>query len=64
MFLDKSEKILITFVSYILWYVLLYIGYYSDPEVLLRVHSGICGTDGHIHDGEFISKFPVSEYRE
>ena len=23
---------------------------------------GICGTDAHIHDGEFISKFPVSQH--
>lgn len=23
---------------------------------------GVCGTDGHIHDGEFIAKFPVSPY--
>ena len=22
---------------------------------------GICGTDAHIHDGEFISKFPVRD---
>ena len=22
---------------------------------------GVCGTDAHIHDGEFISKFPVSD---
>lgn len=22
---------------------------------------GVCGTDGHIHDGEFISSFPVRE---
>jgi hypothetical protein len=21
---------------------------------------GVCGTDGHIHEGEFISKFPVT----
>jgi len=32
----------------------------KDDEVLLKVHScGICGTDGHIHDGEFIAAFPL-----
>jgi len=32
----------------------------KDDEVLLKVHScGVCGTDGHIHDGEFISTFPL-----
>ncbi|KAF7323900.1 GroES-like protein [Mycena kentingensis (nom. inval.)] len=33
---------------------------FGDDEVLLKVNAcGICGTDGHIHDGEFISKFPL-----
>ncbi|KAH8110325.1 NADP+-dependent D-mannitol dehydrogenase, partial [Phellopilus nigrolimitatus] len=32
----------------------------SDDEVLVKVaYCGICGTDAHIHDGEFISKFPL-----
>ncbi|KAJ6590588.1 chaperonin 10-like protein [Mycena vulgaris] len=32
----------------------------GDDEVLLKVSCcGVCGTDGHIHDGEFISKFPL-----
>ncbi|KAF7350469.1 GroES-like protein [Mycena venus] len=32
----------------------------GDDDVLLKVSCcGVCGTDGHIHDGEFISKFPV-----
>jgi len=32
----------------------------KDDEVLLKVTScGICGTDGHIHDGEFMSTFPL-----
>jgi len=32
----------------------------KDDEVLLKVHScGVCGTDGHIHEGEFISSFPL-----
>jgi D-arabinitol dehydrogenase (NADP+) len=22
-------------------------------------YCGVCGTDGHIHDGEFIAKFPL-----
>ncbi|KAH9990942.1 chaperonin 10-like protein [Russula compacta] len=28
----------------------------KDDEVLLK---GVCGTDGHIHDGEFIATFPL-----
>ncbi|KAI9511620.1 NADP+-dependent D-mannitol dehydrogenase [Russula earlei] len=28
----------------------------KDDEVLLK---GVCGTDGHIHDGEFTSSFPL-----
>ncbi|KAG1759172.1 chaperonin 10-like protein, partial [Suillus occidentalis] len=28
----------------------------GDDDVLLK---GVCGTDGHIHEGEFISKFPL-----
>ncbi|KAK7019036.1 GroES-like protein [Favolaschia claudopus] len=33
---------------------------YGDDDVLLKVACcGVCGTDGHIHDGEFISKFPL-----
>ncbi|KAI6127977.1 chaperonin 10-like protein [Pisolithus croceorrhizus] len=28
----------------------------GDDDVLLK---GVCGTDAHIHDGEFISKFPL-----
>ncbi|KAF8273130.1 NADP+-dependent D-mannitol dehydrogenase [Lactarius quietus] len=32
----------------------------KDDEVLLKVHScGVCGTDGHIHEGEFTSSFPL-----
>ncbi|KAI0037253.1 chaperonin 10-like protein [Vararia minispora EC-137] len=32
----------------------------KDNEVLLKVSTcGVCGTDGHIHDGEFISTFPL-----
>ncbi|KAJ6486893.1 chaperonin 10-like protein [Mycena sanguinolenta] len=32
----------------------------GDDDVLLKVNCcGVCGTDGHIHDGEFISKFPL-----
>ncbi|KAF9255179.1 GroES-like protein [Marasmius fiardii PR-910] len=32
----------------------------GDDEVLLKVACcGVCGTDAHIHDGEFISKFPL-----
>jgi D-arabinitol dehydrogenase (NADP+) len=33
----------------------------GDDDILLKVSlCGVCGTDGHIHDGEFIAKFPVS----
>ncbi|EIM82067.1 NADP+-dependent D-mannitol dehydrogenase [Stereum hirsutum FP-91666 SS1] len=33
---------------------------YKDNEVLLKVTCcGVCGTDGHIHEGEFISTFPL-----
>ncbi|KAI6115102.1 chaperonin 10-like protein [Pisolithus thermaeus] len=32
----------------------------GDDDVLLKVTCcGVCGTDAHIHDGEFISKFPL-----
>ncbi|ETW75840.1 hypothetical protein HETIRDRAFT_156927 [Heterobasidion irregulare TC 32-1] len=32
----------------------------GDSEVLIKVSScGICGTDSHIHGGEFIAKFPL-----
>jgi len=32
----------------------------NDDEILLKVTCcGVCGTDGHIHDGEFIAKFPL-----
>lgn len=32
----------------------------GDNDVLLKVTAcGVCGTDKHIHDGEFISKFPL-----
>lgn len=32
----------------------------NDEEVLIRTHaSGLCGTDQHIHEGEFIAKFPL-----
>lgn len=32
----------------------------GDDDVLLKVtYCGVCGTDAHIHDGEFISKFPL-----
>ncbi|ODN76667.1 chlorophyll synthesis pathway protein BchC, variant [Cryptococcus amylolentus CBS 6039] len=32
----------------------------NDNEVLLKVDiCGVCGTDQHIHEGEFIAKFPL-----
>ncbi|KIM85703.1 hypothetical protein PILCRDRAFT_816905 [Piloderma croceum F 1598] len=32
----------------------------QDDQVLIKVSCcGICGTDSHIHDGEFIAKFPL-----
>jgi len=32
----------------------------GDDDILLKVSCcGVCGTDGHIHEGEFISKFPL-----
>lgn len=32
----------------------------GDDDVLLKVSCcGVCGTDGHIHEGEFIAKFPL-----
>lgn len=32
----------------------------NDDEILLKVTCcGVCGTDGHIHEGEFIAKFPL-----
>jgi len=32
----------------------------GDDDVLLKVTCcGVCGTDGHIHEGEFISTFPL-----
>ncbi|CAK5272916.1 unnamed protein product [Mycena citricolor] len=32
----------------------------GDNDILLKVSCcGVCGTDGHIHEGEFISKFPL-----
>ncbi|KAK1927543.1 chaperonin 10-like protein [Papiliotrema laurentii] len=32
----------------------------NDDEILLKVDiCGVCGTDAHIHEGEFISKFPL-----
>lgn len=32
----------------------------SDDEILLKVTlCGVCGTDQHIHEGEFMSKFPL-----
>jgi len=32
----------------------------NDDEVLIKVAAcGVCGTDAHIHEGEFISKFPL-----
>ncbi|KAH9941175.1 chaperonin 10-like protein [Epithele typhae] len=32
----------------------------GDDELLLKVSlCGVCGTDGHIHEGEFIAKFPL-----
>ncbi|KAA1087745.1 N-terminal acetyltransferase A complex catalytic subunit ard1 [Puccinia graminis f. sp. tritici] len=32
----------------------------DENEVLLKVSMcGVCGTDQHIHEGEFISKFPL-----
>ncbi|PAV20460.1 NADP+-dependent D-mannitol dehydrogenase [Pyrrhoderma noxium] len=33
---------------------------YGDDDVLVKVtYCGVCGTDAHIHDGEFIAKFPL-----
>ncbi|KZT28094.1 GroES-like protein [Neolentinus lepideus HHB14362 ss-1] len=32
----------------------------NDDDVLLKVtYCGVCGTDAHIHDGEFIATFPL-----
>ncbi|TFK49412.1 GroES-like protein [Heliocybe sulcata] len=32
----------------------------NDDDLLLKVtYCGVCGTDAHIHDGEFIAKFPL-----
>jgi len=32
-----------------------------DNDILVRVHAcGVCGTDLHIHDGEFIAKVGVN----
>lgn len=32
----------------------------NDDELLIKVSCcGICGTDGHVHEGEFIAKFPL-----
>lgn len=32
----------------------------APDEVLIRVRScGICGTDLHIHEGEFLAQFPL-----
>ncbi|KAI0264695.1 chaperonin 10-like protein [Gloeopeniophorella convolvens] len=32
----------------------------GDDEVLIKVsHCGVCGTDAHIHGGEFIATFPL-----
>ncbi|KAH9835287.1 NADP+-dependent D-mannitol dehydrogenase [Rhodofomes roseus] len=32
----------------------------GDDEVLLKVTCcGVCGTDGHVHEGEFIASFPL-----
>ncbi len=32
----------------------------APDEVLIRIHScGICGTDLHIHEGEFLARFPL-----
>jgi D-arabinitol dehydrogenase (NADP+) len=32
----------------------------APDEVLILIHScGICGTDLHIHEGEFLAKFPL-----
>ncbi|EJF63842.1 NADP+-dependent D-mannitol dehydrogenase [Dichomitus squalens] len=32
----------------------------EDDEVLLKIKAcGICGTDSHIHEGEFIAEFPL-----
>ncbi|KDQ60175.1 hypothetical protein JAAARDRAFT_32547 [Jaapia argillacea MUCL 33604] len=32
----------------------------GDDDILLKVTCcGVCGTDAHIHEGEFISKFPL-----
>ncbi|RPD65696.1 NADP+-dependent D-mannitol dehydrogenase [Lentinus tigrinus ALCF2SS1-6] len=33
---------------------------FGDDEVLMQVRAcGVCGTDNHIHEGEFISTFPL-----
>jgi len=32
----------------------------GDDDILLKVSAcGVCGTDGHIHEGEFLAKFPL-----
>jgi len=32
----------------------------KDDEILLKVtYCGVCGTDAHIHEGEFIAQFPL-----
>ncbi|WWC60306.1 chlorophyll synthesis pathway protein BchC [Kwoniella dejecticola CBS 10117] len=37
----------------------------NDNEILLKVDiCGVCGTDQHIHEGEFISKFPLTPGHE
>ena len=37
----------------------------GDDDVLLKVSCcGVCGTDGHIHEGEFIAKFPLIPVHE
>jgi len=33
---------------------------YGPDDVVLKVSAcGVCGTDGHIHEGEFLAKFPL-----
>lgn len=42
--------------SGMLWYV----SFNWTADRIERIVAGVCGTDGHVHEGEFITKFPVS----
>ena len=43
--------------SDVLWYVALRT--LKRTIVTLQCSPGVCGTDGHVHEGEFIASFPV-----